>query len=95
MKSGLKVSTRRNLLRRSGTLVAASLSAPLLSASGRVTDDAAKLPAKYVLEGSPVRMGSQQLRALETEMASIRKTVARLREIRLRNGDEPATSFRA
>ena len=95
MKSDSDLSTRRNLLRRSGTLVAATLSMPLLSASGKVTDDEVNLPVKSVLDGSPIRMDDQQLRALETELSSVHKRVARLREIRLRNGDEPATSFRA
>ena len=90
-----KGSSRRSLLRLSGTLFAASSAAPLLSAAGDQKANPAELPARHVLEGSPIHMDEGQLQALKREMASVRKTVARLREVKLRNGDEPATIFRA
>lgn len=91
----MRRSSRRSLLRLSGTLFAASSAAPLLSVAGEEKHNQAELPAGDVLDGSPIHMDEGQFQALKREMASVRKTVARLREVKLRNGDEPATVFRA
>jgi len=94
MKSKRILSTRRSLLRRSGTLVAASLAAPLLSVAGEGKENDAESMAKFALEGSTVQMDERQLQSLKREMASVGKTLARLRKIKLRNGEEPVSTFR-
>ena len=95
MKSKRNLSTRRSLLRCSGTLIAASLAAPLLSVAGEGNGNDADSMVKFALEGSTVQMDERQLQSLKREMASVGKTVSRLRKIRLRNGDEPVSTFRA
>jgi len=95
MNSQIKSSSRRNLLRRTGTLLAASLAAPIPSVAEDAGAEELDRLAKHVLEGPPVQMNEAQLQHLKREIASLRKTLARLRAIKLRNDDGPATVFRA
>jgi cob(I)alamin adenosyltransferase len=88
-------SSRQNVLRHTGTLLAAALAAPVASATQAAEADNLDLLARQALEGSPIRLTDGQLQDLKREIESMHKSLAKVRAFKVPGNTEPAAIFRA
>jgi hypothetical protein len=101
MKKGQKKSgaTRRDFAKTVALMAAAPLTAPAGTAQAQKPDAASGEAADALIELVKARHGKhlteEQLKAMRPSIARAQAAAARLRKVKLSNGDEPAFLFQA